>query len=125
MGSESEAMEISRLHLTENNCRIRTLSESDTNGNRENTCIDENETNNSGVKAILDVLGTLKINLSSIDIAVHRILRHKVSVKRDARDMDIKWKWRLVALVLDRIFMVMYLIIIFVSLILLLPRANY
>ena len=123
MGSESEEVEISRLHLTENNCRIRTISETDTNANTENTLIEE--PNNSGVKAILDVLSALKINLSSIDIAVHRILRHKVSVQRDATAMDLKWKWRLVALILDRMFLVLYVFIILISLILLLPRASY
>ena len=113
-------MEISRLHLVENNCRIRNLSETDTN--TESTQIEEN--NSSSIKTILDTLLALKINLSSIDIAVHRILRHKMTVQKDASE-EVKWKWRVVALILDRIFMVLYVVIILISLVLLLPRANY
>ena len=118
---ESEEVEISRLHLVENNCRIRNLSETDTN--TESTQIEEN--NSSSIKTILDTLLALKINLSSIDIAVHRMLRHKMTVQKDASEAEVKWKWRLVALILDRIFMVLYVVIILISLILLLPRANY
>ena len=114
-------MEISRLHLVENNCRIRNLSEADTI--TESTQIEEN--NSSSIKTILDTLLALKINLSSIDIAVHRMLRHKMTVQKDASEAEVKWKWRLVALILDRIFMVLYVVIILISLIFLLPRANY
>ena len=95
MGNESEEMEFSRLHLIENNSLIRNSCE--TNTNVENT--DSEDNNNPGIAAILETLSALKINLSSIDIAVHRILRHKMTVRKDSKEAEIKLKWRLVALI--------------------------
>ena len=79
---------------------------------------------NEDLATLLSSLKSLKTKLASIDRAVHDILKCKKSKSGD-NISDIKWKWRLVALVLDRIFMTMYIIIIVVSLFVLLPKPNY
>ena len=79
---------------------------------------------NEDLATLLPSLKSLKSKLASIDKAVHGILKCNKSNSGDSIS-DIKWKWRLVALVLDRIFMTMYIIIIVISLFVLLPKPNY
>ena len=65
-------------------------------------------------KVILD-------KLSDIEMKIDAASRSKDSVQDDLSS-DIKWKWRQVALVLDRIFMFIYVFLLSISVFLLTPR---
>ena len=69
---------------------------------------------NDREKAILD-------KLSNIEMKIDAATRSNNSVPDDSTS-DIKWKWRQVALILDRIFMFIYVFLISISVFILTPR---
>ncbi len=85
----------------------------------------EEPNRSSVVKAVLDSLALLKMELSSIDVAVHKILRHKMTTSAETSTKDFKWKWRQVALVLDRFFVFLYMMFALISLTFLLPKTSW
>ncbi len=85
--------------------------------------VDEKQPDSLVIVAIRSLF-TLEKLLFSIEHILQKIAECKTEKSASSMVPDFKFKWRQIALVMDRIFMIVYLFIVIISLIVLLPRPQ-